>query len=500
MDNNYQNNMNTPTNNESQQNAAPQAGAFTQQYQANGQNTGSAQNDPQGAPVNGAPETEPKQPKPKKKMPLWLTRTIFAVVIAALAVGGGYTGASLAYQKVDRVVVERVTTSDSASTSAATTDGSLTAVDIAAKTEPSVVSITTERMTTSSYWFGSQVESGAGSGVVISEDGYILTCDHVIEGADTVKVQLSDGTVYDGTVVGQYPENDIAVVKIDATGLTAAEIADSDQVIQGETVYAVGNPEGRFSGSISDGLISATSRDISMQLTVYDKDSSSDDNSQGQQKGGNSYYNYWNSIFGGGTSSDSSIIQTVLNVFQTSAPVSPGNSGGGLFNARGQLIGIVNAKSSDSSAEGLGFAIPSNKAMEIANSLISTGSYTAPDTSDSSSDTSSDSNVQQTTNKAILGIQVQSLTGQQAAQYNMAGGVYITAITEKSTEEAGLAVGDRLISVDGVIVNTSSDVTGYLADKNPGDVVTVAVERDGKMVSVEVTLVENASASESSNG
>ena len=82
----------------------------------------------------------------------------------------------------------------------------------------------------------------------------------------------------------------------------------------------------------------------------------------------------------------------------------------------------------------------------------------------------------------------------------MAGGVYITAITEKSTEEAGLAVGDRLISVDGVIVNTSSDVTGYLADKNPGDVVTVAVERDGKMVSVEVTLVENASASESSNG
>ncbi len=493
MDNNYQNNNATPSENNGTQS---QAGAYTQQYQAQ-ENNPSFQSQ---TPENGN-ESQPAGSGSKKsrgKMPLWLSRTIFAIVIAALAVGGGYTGATMAYQKVDRVVVERVTTSDSASTSAASEDGALTAVEIAAKTEPSVVSITTERMTTSSYWFGSQVESGAGSGVIISEDGYILTCDHVIEGADTIKVQLSDGNIYDATVVGQYPENDIAVLKIDATGLTAAEIADSDQVVQGETVYAVGNPEGRFSGSISDGLISATSRDISMQLTVYDKDSS--DSGSSNKQSNNPYYNYWSSMFGS-NSSDSSIIQTVLNVFQTSAPVSPGNSGGGLFNSRGQLIGIVNAKSSDSSAEGLGFAIPSNKAMEIANSLISTGSYTAPESDQTTDDSSSGNGVTQTTNKAVLGIQVQTLTGQQAAQYNMAGGVYITDITEKSTEEAGLAVGDRLISVDGVMINQASDVTGYLADKDPGDVVTIAVERDGKMVSVEVTLVanENAPADSSEN-
>lgn len=341
-------------------------------------------------------------------------------------------------------------------------------------------------MTTSNFWFGSQVESGAGSGVIISEDGYILTCDHVIEGADTIKVQLSDGTIYDATLVGAYPENDIAVVKIEATGLTAAEIADSSQVVQGEQVYAVGNPEGRFSGSITDGLISAVSRDISMQLTVYNDDDSANNNS------GNSQYDYWNSMFGGSYDSDASIIQTVINVFQTSAPVSPGNSGGGLFNSRGELIGIVNAKSSDSDAEGLGFAIPSNRAMEIANSLITTGSYTPPEGSQSTTD---ENGATQTTNRAILGITATTLNAQQAAQYGYSSaGVYIVEVTEQSTADAGLASGDRIISIDDTIVNELANVTDYLADKQPGDVVTVTVERGGKMLSAEVTLIENPNA------
>ena len=497
MDGNYMNQNMNQNQNPDQNNHNNNMNSYTAGHQDGFSTGGMGQNMNGMPPVDGMPPmngeppvdgAQPKQPKFKKNL-RWLGAAVFAVLVAALAVGGGYLGSTLAYQQVDRVVVQRVETTADGSTSAAAEDGALTSAEIAAKTEPSVVAITTERMTTSNFWFGTQVESGAGSGVIISEDGYILTCDHVIEGADTIKVQLSDGTIYDGTLVGAYPENDIAVVKIEATGLTPAEIADSSQVVQGEQVYAVGNPEGRFSGSITDGLISAVSRDISMQLTVYNDD----DTDSNANNGGNSYNDYWSSIFGGGSyDSGASIIQTVINVFQTSAPVSPGNSGGGLFNARGELIGIVNAKSSDSDAEGLGFAIPSNKAMEIANSLITTGSYTAPEGSQSQQ---SQGGVTQTENRAILGITAMTLTAQQAAQYGYtSAGVYIVEVTEQSTADAGLASGDRIISIDDTIVNELDDVTEYLSGKQPSDVVKVTVERGGKMTSADVTLIENPNA------
>lgn len=491
MDNNYQNN-NFQQNENQNQNQQQGQGFVMQPAPGASDNQQNQQNTqpPEGTPT---PENAPAPKKPHKKMPLWLSRTIFAVLIAALAVGGGYAGASLAYQQVDRVVVERVEANPS-DTSGETTseDGTMSAEQIASQCEPSVVAIVTERMTTSNFWYGNQVSSGAGSGVIISEDGYILTCDHVIEGADTIQVQTSDGTVYDAELVGKYPQNDIAVIKIDATGLDAATIADSDAAVQGEQVYAIGNPEGRFSGSITDGLISAVSRDIQMELTVY-TDNPGDSSDNGSAGGGS----YWDYFFGGGSGADSNTqrIQTVINVFQTSAPVSPGNSGGGLFNDKGELIGIVNAKSSDTDAEGLGFAIPTNKAMEIASSLISSGEYTPPEGEDNSTSDDNGPTVQQTTNKAILGVTAQAFTGQQAAQQGLsAAGVYIVEVTEQSTADAGLAAGDRIISIDDTIVTTMDDVSNYLADKNPGDVVTVAVERDGKMVSVDVTLVENPNA------
>jgi serine protease Do len=486
MDNNYQNNE------QNQQENSYQSGyqdGYQSSYSGSEQSAASEQ---QPAYMQQQPENNGPEIKKKKKMPVWATRCILGVLICAIAFGGGYAGASLAYQNVDRVVVERVTTtttadSGSSTTIAASTDSTLSSIEVAAKTEPSVVAIMTEQMTTSSFWYGQQVSSGAGSGIVISEDGYILTCDHVIAGADTIQVQLSDDSVYDAEVIGEYTENDIAVIKIDATGLTPAVIADSDTVVQGEKVYAVGNPEGRFSGSITDGIISAVSRDISMQLTKYndDEDDSSSNN--------NAYANNpWASFFGYSSgSSNSETINTVLNVFQTNAAVSPGNSGGGLFNANGELIGVVNAKSSDTDAEGLGFAIPINKAMEIANALITDGSYTPP--ADETTDT--ESSETKLTNKAMLGIRAGELTAAQAAQYGLSSaGVYVVEITEQQTEDAGLAVGDRIISVDDTIVSAVTDVTGYLADKEPGDVVTVTVERSGKMLSIDITLLENPDA------
>ena len=128
------------------------------------------------------------------------------------------------------------------------------AVEVAKTISPTVVSITTEKMTVNNFWFGPKISSGAGSGVIISEDGYILTCAHVISGANSIQVTTSDGVVYTATVVGSYEDGDIAVLKIEGEGMQTAVLGDSDKIQLAETVYAVGNPGGTLSGSITDGM------------------------------------------------------------------------------------------------------------------------------------------------------------------------------------------------------------------------------------------------------
>ena len=377
--------------------------------------------------------------------------------------GCGYGGAYLANQEAGKVVIQSAAPAetegagDSGDTAAkaqntAETNGALSGTEVAAKISPSVVSITTEQMEVGQFWFGPQVVSGAGSGVIISEDGYILTCAHVVSGADTITVILPDGTEYPGTVTGMYEEGDIAVVKIEATGLPAAVIGDSDQVQLGETVYAVGNPGGTLSGTITDGIISSVDRTINVSLEET------------------SGYG-WNT---GRTVS--------LEVLQTSAAVSPGNSGGGLFNSRGELIGIVNAKSSGSSQEGLGFAIPVNRAMEIGESLINDGTYTDP-------------NANMSDNDAILEITVTEINQASGRMQGVTPGVYVYEVQEGGASDGKLQVNDRMISVDGTIINTLEDLSGLLSEHQPGDTVSVSVERDGQMVTVDIVLAENTSRS-----
>ena len=417
---------------------------------------------------------EPEKPRRKIKWGRFLLSAVGVVLAAALCFTAGYAGVLVANQK-NTVVIQQVMPGNSSGPEAPTVDNTvLTSAQVAAKVESSVVAITTEHMTTSNYWFGSYVTSGAGSGVIISEDGYILTCAHVIDGASKITVELQDGETAVATLVGSYTNGDIAVIKIDKTGLNAAEIADSDALLQGETCYAVGNPEGRFSGSISDGIISALDRTITVQV-----ESAAPNGGRG-----NSLYDMF---YGGGT-----YVQNIqLNVLQMTAAVSPGNSGGALFNDRGQLIGIVSAKSSQTDSEGLGFAIPSNTAMEIASQLIAGGTYVPEGSQSGNGETS---NVTPTTNKAILGITVSEINQQSAYQYNMKPGVYVSSITVQSTMDAGLQVGDRIVSVDDVMVSASTDVTSYLADKAVGDQVTLNVERNNRLVAVTVTLVENTAA------
>ena len=274
---------------------------------------------------------------------------VMLLLILCVSAAGGIGGAYWYNHTSGGTVV----TTSSGTSDATTVSTSKDASNIASKMSQSVVAITTEEMTTSSFWYGSQVSSGAGSGVIMSSDGYILTNYHVISGASKIKVTTSNNKSYTATVVGYKKSNDIAVLKINATGLKAVTFADSSKIKQGQATYAVGNPEGTFANSLTSGIISATSRTISISL---DDDSSSDNS----QQNGNSWF-----------SQQSSTSTTVkLNVIQTDAAVSPGNSGGGLFNASGELIGIVNAKSSDSDSEGLGFAIPSNTALSVAKDII----------------------------------------------------------------------------------------------------------------------------------
>lgn len=393
------------------------------------------------APVPG------QDPKPKKSSRLWILGVLLAAAVIALLCG--YLGAQIANasQQEEKVVIQKVETSSQDGGSGSGSE--LSAVDVVKAISPTVVSITTEQMELGQFWFGPQILSGAGSGVIISEDGYILTCAHVVSGADNIMVTTSDGTQYEAAVTGIYEDGDIAVLKIDANGLPAAVLGDSDQVQTGETVYAVGNPGGTLSGTVTDGIISATNRTITVAVE-----------NQGTQS-------YW----GNGQRTIS------LEVLQTSAAVSPGNSGGGLFNGQGQLIGIVNAKSSGESQEGLGFAIPINTAQEIAEALINDGSYTAPNAASS--------------NKAVLDITVMEVNSAMAQMSGRTAGVYVQSVTEGGASDGKLEAGDRIISFNGSVVATIDELSTLMADCEPGQTAFVSVERDGQMVTAEIVLAEN---------
>ena len=381
-----------------------------------------------------APQQPPKHEKKKNKV---LLRVLAGVGVVALGFGGGFGGAiaaSRAGLTGNQVVVQEIQRDTSTdATSTGSTDGSaMTMQQIASVASPSVVAITTEQMSSSQTWFGGYyVQSGAGSGIIISQDGYVLTCAHVVSGATSVKVQLngSDET-YDATIVGEDSTSDIAVLKIEATGLTPAVIGDSDKLAVGETTVAVGNPLGTLSNTVTQGIVSALNR----QVTVEDND---------------------------------------MTLIQTDTSISPGNSGGGLFNANGELIGVVNAKSSYSEAEGIGFAIPINTAMDIAQQLIENGAVARP----------------------VLGVSILDISDASAAQqYGVSAmGVYVADVTKGGgAEAAGVQRGDRIIAVDDTAVSSTSTVKSYLADKEVGDTVSLQVERDGKVLTLNVTLGSSA--------
>lgn len=264
------------------------------------------------------------KPKPKRSFKPKLLVLICLIVGFLGGLGGNYLYQAISSNQNSSFVYKAA--SHVTTTSTSSSESELTTEEIAKKASPSVVSITTESKTTSAF-YGDYVTQGAGSGVIISSDGYIVTCEHVVSDASTIKVTTSDNKSYNATVIGTDASSDIALIKINASNLTAAVIGDSNKLTTGEKAVAIGNPLGTLSGTVTEGIVSATARDITID---------------GRK----------------------------MSLVQTSAQVSPGNSGGGLFNKYGELIGIVESKSSsDTNAEGLGFAVPSNKAISVANTL-----------------------------------------------------------------------------------------------------------------------------------
>ena len=384
----------------------------------------------------------PGQPKKQKKDHSKLAKNAVALVLAA-AMGfvGGFAGAQFG-NGGHKVVIQQVERSDSSAASdsvdaaadGTTVSSGMTTAQVAKMVSPSVVVITTEQVVYS-QWSGygqSQVESGAGSGVIISSDGYILTCDHVVAGASNITVTIGDDD-YTATVVGEDSTSDVAVLKIDANGLTPAVVGDSDTLTVGDNVLAVGNPLGELGGTVTSGIVSALNRSVSIQ---------------------------------------SSGSVNTMSLIQMDASVSPGNSGGGLFNMNGELVGIVNAKSSDSDAEGLGFAIPVNDAVKVAQELLENGYVTG---------------------RPYLGISYYAVTdAQTAAQLGVnAYGVYIVEVVKGGpADKAGLQAGDRIVSVDGSEVATQSDLGTLMQDHKAGDTIEITVARGGQMQTVTVTLGE----------
>ena len=298
------------------------------------------------------------------------------------------------------------------------------------------VAITTE-ITYTNIW-GYRVPSAVkGSGFIISSDGYILTNHHVIkeavEGNYEVKVLLYDGSEYVASVIGYEEDNDVAVLKIDATGLSAVTLGDSDQIKVGETAYAVGNPLGELEFTMTSGMVSATDREIS-----------STDSSTG--------------------------ISTSITMFQVDVAINSGNSGGPIYNSRGEVIGIATAKYADTGVEGLGFAIPINDAVAIARDLITDGYVHG---------------------KASFGVSVGTVTAAAAQYYGLVEGAIVASVTEGSAAEtAGLKENDIIVALNGETIASRDDLVSAKRNYRAGDTVELKVWRSGEYLTLSLTFDE----------
>ena len=411
----------------------------------------------------GNPESDyhnPFEQEPRKRKKGRPGRVIALVLACAIAGGGAGVGGAALYneyltkrnqkttvvQEMERPQVETVVNVNKGQP--------MTPHQLYAANLPSCVGITVS--TTTVNFFGQTSTSAAsGSGFVLTADGYVVTNYHVIEDAVkdssvTVEVSFESGEKYPATVVGGEKDNDVAVLKIEASGLTPVTLGDSSKLVVGENVYAIGNPLGELTYSLTDGLVSALDRLITTSST---------------------------------NPSTGATETTTLNVLQTNCAINPGNSGGPLFDSYGNVVGIVSAKYTQSqsgvSAEGLGFALPINDVKAILTDLIEHGYVTG---------------------KPYLGIQVMPVSSD-AQRYGIPAGAAVEYVAEGScAQKAGLEVGDIITAIDDTAIDSPSALTAALSSNyRAGESATLTVIRNQQELKLTITFDEKNSQTEANN-
>ena len=324
--------------------------------------------------------------------------------------------------------LQRQNTGASVSGSPAAAEG-LTPSQVYAQNVDSVVAISCTVQ--SGGYYGSSTGTASGSGFILSEDGYVLTNYHVVEGAVAISVVMHDGTEYEAEVVGyDSSANDLAVLKVDAAGLPAAAIGSSNDLIIGDMVVAIGNPLGELTSTQTVGYVSGIGREVATDSL------------------------------------------TTIRMIQTDAAINPGNSGGPLFNMKGEVIGITTAKysgttTSGASIEGIGFAIPIDDVMDVIDDLINLGYV----------------------NGAYMGVSVQNTDEASASMFGLPTGAYIASVEKDGPAyKAGIQPKDIIIDVGGYAVSNVTDLTRALRHFKAGDTTTVTVIRSGQQKTMEITL------------
>ena len=362
--------------------------------------------------------------------PRYVTKGALAVcmVLTMLvsSVLGGLIGGALSSGKTG-IVSSPATDGGSSSKSISEATGSdLTISEIVDMNADSVVEILVSG-NAQGYFGQMQPVEGAGSGVIYSKDGYIVTNYHVIQGANKVQVTLHNGETYPASIVGGNNDMDIAVIKINANDLKPAKVGDSSTVEVGDTAVAIGNPLGQLGGTATTGIISALDRNLTIEGRT-------------------------------------------LSLMQTDAAINGGNSGGGLFNSKGELIGIVDAKSSGVGIEGLAFALPINSVVDDIDDIIENGNVST---------------------RPVVGVTIADVSEDTARYYQLeSAGVYITQVTGENAKKAGFQSEDRIVSLDGEEISSSQQFVAAVRKHKAGDVVTIVVSRSGQEIEIKTELEE----------
>ena len=386
-------------------------------------------------------EQMPQMPSQKKHKKSGAGKAVALVLVCALVsgcmgVGGAFLGSSLVRQgQPETVLSDGVSTvmkgvRETSVLQIQQIDSSktLTAAEVYAANVNSTVGIVTSAVTTN-FWGQRTTSAAAGSGFLFTDDGYILTNYHVVQGADSVTVSTYDGTKYDAKIIGFDESNDVAVLKIDAEGLTPVVIGNSDQLNVGDSVVAIGNPLGELTFSLTSGTVSALDREVTMSSGIS------------------------------------------MELIQTDCAINSGNSGGALFNMHGEVVGITNAKYSGSSGSGasidnIAFAIPINDVYSIVTSIIEKGYIEKP----------------------YIGVSVLDVSDE-TQKYGLPKGASVQTVTDDGpAKAAGLQVNDIITKVDDTEITGSSDLVKTIGQCKPGQEITLTVYRQGQTLELKVTV------------